>query len=48
MRHHTRLMESGLPVHEQDISVREVSVDDLLADLELVSKAISFFLWHVL
>lgn len=41
-------MQGGLSVHEKDISVAEVTMDDFLSDLELLSDAISVLLWHVL
>ena len=48
MRHHTWFMEGWLSVHEQDITVAQMSVHDFLTNSELVGKAISLLLRHIL
>ena len=46
--HHGGFVKRGLSVHEKDVTVAKMPVNDLLSDLELISDSISLLLRHVL
>ena len=48
MRHHTRLMQSWLSVNQQDITIAQMSMDNFLAYLKLISDSVSVLLGHAL
>lgn len=47
MAHHRGLVQSWLSVNNQHVSIRQVAMNDLAADLNLVCDSISFLLGHV-
>ena len=46
MSHDTGFMESGLTVNKEGVTVHQVSINDLVSDLELVGNTFSLFFRH--